>query len=180
MFERLIELLIEFIELFQFFVYIDEFDRGVVLRTGKYARTIEPGLRLVIPMGIERVIMVNIKPEPVLLDNQSVHTKDDYLINLQVGMSLRVRDPKRYLIDYEDTENLICMLVNGLVAHAVQEHTWKEVNKPSFIPDLRKGANKIARKRGAFIDKLVLIDLANGNADRIWHDGVDISLGDTQ
>ena len=180
MFERLIDILIEFVELFQFFVYIDEFDRAVVLRAGRYNRTLEPGLRFIIPLAIEDVITVNIKPEPVFLDNQSVHTSDDYLINIQVGMSFRVTNPKTYLVDYEDTEDLIRLLVNGLVAHAVKAASWREANNPNFIPDLRKQANKIARKRGAFIDDLVLIDLANGRADRLWHEGISLSLGDDE
>lgn len=64
MLDRLIDLLVEFVELFQCFVYIDEFEEAVVLRAGRYNRTIGPGFHWIIPFNIEDLIDVNIKPEP--------------------------------------------------------------------------------------------------------------------
>jgi regulator of protease activity HflC (stomatin/prohibitin superfamily) len=174
MFERLIDLLVEFVELFQIFIYVDHFNRAVILRFGKYHRTVGPGLRFILPLGMEDVIDVNVKPEPQYIDLQSAHSKDDYLLNVQVGYSLRVEDPKTFLLEYEDTDDLIALLIADLVREAIESHTWKEIHSGVWTKGLRMKANKKARKRGAYIDELIIQDLANGDANRLWIEGVEL------
>ena len=180
MWSQLFTYLVKFIQLAQVWCYIDEFEKAVVLRAGRYKRTIGPGAHLLWPLGVEDRITVNVKPEPVYIDNQSAHCKGEWLMNFQVGMVFRVTNPKKYLVDNEDTEDLIKMLVADLVRRTVQSSTWAEVNHPDFIDQLKVEANKKARKRGASIDELVLVDMANGRADRIWHEGVSLNVGEEE
>lgn len=178
MWSKLFDFFVQFITFFQLWTYVDQSDEAVVLRVGKYKRTIRPGLRWLIPFGIEDIITVNVKPEPQYIDNQSVHGKDDWLWNFQIGIELRVTDPRLYLIENDETEDLIKMLVANEARKAVQGSTWREVNNPDFIEGIKKRARAIARKRGAEIVDVVLVDLANGSADRLWHEGVDFSGDD--
>lgn len=174
MFEKLIDLLVQFVELFQIFIYVDHYDRAVVLRFGKYHRTVDSGFRFLLPLGMEDVIDINVKPEPQYLDPQSIHTKDEYLTTVQVGYTLRVTDPKTYLLEYEDTDIAIALLVSGMVHDAITGHTWKEVHDGTWLKGLKAKANKKARKRGAFIEELVVQDLASGEANRLWVEGVEL------
>jgi len=175
---KVFEFFVKFLTFWQFFTYIDQSDEAVVLRAGKYNRTIKPGLRWLIPFAIEDWTTVNVKPEPQYIDNQSVHGKDDWLWNFQIGIELRVTDPRLYLVENDETEDLIKMLVANQARKAVQGSTWRQVNNPDFIEGIKKRARAIARKRGAEIVDVVLVDLANGNADRLWHEGVDFGGGD--
>jgi len=174
MLTRLIDLAIEFVELFQVFVYVDHFEEAVVLRMGKYSRTIGPGFRWVWPLHIEDIISVNVKPEPLYLDPQSVHTQDDYLVNVQVGITFRVTDPRTYLLEYESTDAAIAMLVSGYVAEAIQRAKWAALRDRVWTKGLKARANRAARKRGAYIDELIIQDLASGSANRLWIEGVEL------
>lgn len=178
MFERLIDLLVEFVELFQFFMYVDEFEGAVVLRFGKYHRTLGPGAHWILPFGMEDAISVNIKPEPMYLDVQSLHTEDQYLINIQVGFTYKVTCPKTFLLDYEDTEDTIALLVSGFVTEAVHDTSWADLRDGIWLRALKKRANRAASKRGALIDEVIVQDLASGSADRLWLEGVAFNLGD--
>jgi len=170
---KVFEFFVKFLTFWQFFTYIDQSDEAVVLRCGRYQRTIRPGLRFLIPFAIEDWTTVNVKPEPAYIDNQSVHGSDDWLWNFQIALEFKVIDPRLYLVEYEETEELIKMLVANQARKAVQGSTWKQVNHPDFIDGIKKKARAIARKRGAEIVDVVLVDLANGSADRLWHEGVD-------
>jgi len=174
MFERLIDLLVEFIELFQFFVYIDEFEGAVVLRAGKYHRTLGPGAHWIIPFGVEDLIDVNTKPEPLYCDPQSLHTKDQYLVNIQIGFTYRVTCPKTFLLDYEDTEGAIAMLISGSVTTAVHRTKWNDLRRGVWLRSLKTQANRIANKRGAEVEEIIVQDLANGDANRLWIEGVEL------
>ncbi len=172
MFERLIDLAVEFIQLAQIFFYIDYYEAAVVLRCGKYNRTVWAGPHWIAPLALEDAITVNVKPEPMFLDTQSVHTLDDYLINIQIGITFEVTVPKTFLLDYEDTEDILALLVSGCVTEAIQRSTWKEMQDGTWAKGLKAKANKKARKRGALIGEIVVTDLANGDADRLWIEGV--------
>lgn len=176
MFDRIIDVIIDFIELGKFFVYIDEFDRGVIMRAGKYNRPAEPGICFIWPLGVEEVFTVNVKPEPMYLDVQSLHTADDYICNIQIGLIWRVVDPKAFIVDNEDTGGIIGMLASGIVADAVEEHKWAEVKTPDWRKALKAPINRKARKRGVEIDEVVKQDFAAGTAGRIWHEGIAMDL----
>ena len=119
MFDRLIDLIVEFIELFQVVVFINHYEEGVVLRRGKFHRVVKPGWRLIQPAGQDEVMVVNVKPEPMYLDVQSLHTKDDYPTNIQVGIIWRVTDAKAFLIENDDTEDMVGMLCSGVVSRSI-------------------------------------------------------------
>ena len=173
MLAKLIDLAIEFVTLFQVFVYVDHFEEAVVLRMGRYARTIGPGLHFILPMGVEDIISVNVKPEPLYLDPQSLHTKDDYLVNVQVGITFRVIDPRTHLLEFEATDSAIAMLVSGYVAEAIQRANWSELRDGVWLRGLKTRANRMAHKRGAHIEELIVQDLASGSANRLWIEGID-------
>jgi len=178
MFDRLIDLLIEFITLAQIFVFIDEFEEGVVLRQGRFHRVVGPGFRWVIPLHQEEVLTVNIKPEPMYLDLQSLETKDGYPCNIQVGILWRVIDARLFIIENEDTDDIVGMLCSGVVRNSVQGCKWTELAKVGYPDTLKAPMNRKVRKRGAEIDEVVVQDFASGSADRLWHEGVTFDLGE--
>lgn len=178
MFNRLIELLIEFMELFQIFCFVDAFEEGVILRQGKFHRTVKPGLRWLIPVGQEDVLVANVMPAPRYFDVQSLHTVDDYCANIQVGIIWRVIDIKLFLIDNEETEDIVAMLCSGVVSRSVQGAKWTALRKPEYPDTLRAPMNRKVRKRGVEIDEVIVQDFAAGSADRLWHEGISFSLGE--
>ena len=154
MFNRLIDLFIEFLELFQCFVFVDEFEQGVILRQGRFHRVVGPGLQWIIPFGQEDVYTVNVKPEPLYLDLQSLHTKDDYCGNIQIGIIWRVIDVKAFLIDNADTPDMIGMLCSGVVSKSYMASKWTQIRDPGYADTLKAPMNRKVRKRGAEIDEV--------------------------
>ncbi len=178
MLDKLIEVVIEFIELFQIFVFVDEFEEGVILRRGRFHRTVKPGMRWLLPLGQEDIIVVNVKPEPMYLDLQSLHTVDGYGCNMQVGVIWRVIDTHLFLIENEDTKDIVGMLCSGVVRNSVQGCKWAELAEVGYPDTLKAPMNRRVRKRGAEIDEVVVQDFAAGAASRIWHEGISISTGE--
>lgn len=176
--EKLIDLFIEFVGLFQCWVYVDEYEKGVVLRLGRFHRTIDPGMRWVLPLGLERAIITNSKPDPLYLHQQSLHTADDYIVNIQIGVIWRITDIKAFLIDNENTEHMVGMLCAGSVARSVQGCKWKDIAHPGYPDTLKSPMNRKVRKRGVEIDEVVIQDFAAGTANRLWVDGVSLSVGE--
>ncbi len=178
MFDRLINLVVEFIELFQVFVFVKHYQEGVVLRRGKFHRVVKPGLRLVQPAGQDEVLVANVKPEPMYLDVQSLHTGDDYASNIQVGLVWRITDIRVFLLENDDTEDIVSMLCSGVVSRSVQSTKWTAIRAPGYPDTLKAPMNRKVRKRGAEIDEVVVQDFAAGGASRLWHEGISLDMGE--
>lgn len=176
MFNKLIELVIQFIGLFQVFVFINEFEKGVILRQGRFHRVVGPGFRWIFPLGQEDVITANVKPEPMYLDVQSVHTLDDYACNIQIGIIWRIIDIKKFIIDFDESENILGMLCSGVVSKSVHKTTWVGLRKGKYPKSLRKPMDNKAIQIGAEIGEVIIQDLAAGSANRLWHEGISIRL----
>lgn len=176
MFDRLIDVLLEFIGLFQCWVYVDEFEKGVVLRAGEFHRTIDPGMRWIIPIAIEKVLVENSMPDPMYLDLQSLETADGYTCNIQIGIIWRITDIELFTIRNENTEDMVGMLCSGIVSRSVTASKWTDIRDPGYAGTLKAGMNRKVRKRGAEIDEIVVQDFAHGRADRLWHEGISLDM----
>lgn len=178
MFDRLIDLVVEFMELFQVIVFIDHYEKGVVLRRGKFHRVVEPGWRWIQPAGQDEVLVANVKPEPMYLDVQSLHTEDDYACNIQVGVVWRIICIKTFLLENEDTEDIVSMLCSGVVTKSVHKKKWTALREDRYADSLKAPMNRKVKKRGAEIDDVVVQDFAAGHASRLWHEGISLDLGE--
>jgi len=68
--------------LFKSIVIVNQYERGIVLTLGTFSYTLQPGLKLVMPI-LQRVIKVDIRINTIDIPQQSIITKD----NVSVGVN---------------------------------------------------------------------------------------------
>jgi regulator of protease activity HflC (stomatin/prohibitin superfamily) len=71
---------------------IRPFERGLVERLGKYQRTVDSGLRLIIPI-VERLIKVDMREQVVDVPPQEVITKDNVAVTVDAVVYYEATDP---------------------------------------------------------------------------------------
>lgn len=99
---------------------IDEQERGVVLRFGKYATTINPGLSVRFPPPIERVYKVNVsKVDRYEHANAVMLTSDENLVNVSVAVQYRISDPEAFIFNVENTQDTLVKSVESAVREVV-------------------------------------------------------------
>lgn len=77
---------------------INQYERGVVLRLGKYSRTLNPGFRVIIPY-IDRMIKVDVRTTPMDIPKQEVITRDNVTVNVDAVVYARVIDAKKAVLE---------------------------------------------------------------------------------
>ena len=80
---------------------VNQYERGVVLRLGKFSRMLEPGLRLIIPY-IDQLRKVDIRTAPMDIPKQEVITKDNVTVNVDEVVFSRVVDAKKAVLEIND------------------------------------------------------------------------------
>ena len=87
---------------FNCFQLIDERERGVVLRFGKFDRILTPGANLKLPWPIESVTVVNATQVQTVEETVNVLTKDENIVDIKFNAQYTISDPRLYLFGYRD------------------------------------------------------------------------------
>ena len=77
---------------------INQYERGVILRLGKYSRTLSPGFRIIIPY-IDTMIKVDIRTTPMDIPKQEVITRDNVTVNVDAVVYARVIDAQKAVLE---------------------------------------------------------------------------------
>lgn len=77
---------------------INQFERGVVLRLGRYSRTLDPGFRVIIPY-IDKMIKVDVRTTPMDIPKQEVITRDNVTVNVDAIVYFRVIDARKAVLE---------------------------------------------------------------------------------
>lgn len=77
---------------------INQYERGVVLRLGKYSRTLNPGFRVIIPY-IDKMIKVDVRTTPMDIPKQEVITRDNVTVNVDAIVYARVIDAQKAVLE---------------------------------------------------------------------------------
>jgi modulator of FtsH protease HflK len=97
---------------------IDEQQRGVVLMLGKYERTLDPGLRIVIPL-IEQVIPVNVTNVRNAELKQEMLTQDENVVEIELNVQFTVSDPVAFALRVEEPERSLQHSAESALRHEV-------------------------------------------------------------
>src|SRR5210317_2634814 len=83
---------------------IDEAEQGVVLRFGKYARTLNPGFNMTLPRPFETLNKVNISNGRVVEDRGHMLTEDENLVEFIYKVQYRINNAQHFLFNVRDPE----------------------------------------------------------------------------
>lgn len=105
--------------LFSSFQLIGEQDRGVVLRLGKYNRTMQPGPNFKFPWPIESVTKVNATGVRTFSNSLPVLTRDENIITVSFNVQYRVGDPQLFLFGTTDATRVLEQTAQSAVREVI-------------------------------------------------------------
>jgi len=145
MFDKLVEIVIQFAELFKFWVVMNPYEAGVKLRLGKYVKNLDPGFNWMIPFGIDQYEHEHIVPRTHSLPAQSVTLADGKQVGFEAVITYKVRDIEVALLQVENSDHAIQDSCAGQIAHTIMQCTWSELVESE---DWNDRVLKACRQRG--------------------------------
>jgi regulator of protease activity HflC (stomatin/prohibitin superfamily) len=104
-----------------------EFERGVLFRLGRYIGLRGPGLYWIIPLGIERVVTVDIRTRTVSAEQQETITRDSVTVKLNAVLWYRVVDASKSVIAVKDAGSAVYQLALTGLRNIIGQHDLDEV-----------------------------------------------------
>src|SRR3989344_4637352 len=80
---------------------INQYERGVVLTLGKYSYTLQPGLKIIVPI-FQRVIKVDIRITTIDIPKQEVITRDNVPVGINAVVYVQVENPEAAVLKIQD------------------------------------------------------------------------------
>jgi len=77
---------------------INQYERGVVLRLGKFSRMLKPGFHVIIPY-IDHLVKVDVRTTPMDIPKQEVITRDNVTVNVDAIVYFRVIDASKAVLE---------------------------------------------------------------------------------
>ncbi|MGM0913904.1 MAG: FtsH protease activity modulator HflK [Pseudomonadota bacterium] len=100
------------------FYLVDQSERGVVLRFGKFQEVVTPGLQWNPPL-IDDVRMVNVTRVRSLTQTQSMLTRDENIVEVEISAQYQVADPRDFVLNVRDPQLSIENALDSALRHVV-------------------------------------------------------------
>ncbi|NUQ39452.1 MAG: slipin family protein [Caldilineales bacterium] len=100
---------------------VQEYERGVIFRLGRYAGTRGPGLILLIPF-IERMIKVDLRVVTLDVPSQEAITKDNVTVRVNAVVYFQVVDPDKAVINVEDFRRATAQIAQTTLRSVMGQH----------------------------------------------------------
>ena len=172
-FEKILDLFIELRDWFNPLFIIDEFEEGVVLRFGKYHRTVKPGLHWMYPCSIEDYLKDTVVRTTSYLDVQSLTTRDGKHINSSPVIIYKIGNIKRWLLEVDDAEDALHDLTYGLNDALTSETNLADIHEADYAEQLTAMVAEEAVNWGGRVLDIKFSDRAASKSLRLWTGGVD-------
>lgn len=160
MFDRLWDVLHEFLRLFRPAIILMPYERGLLIRLGKYIRELDSGFHWVFPFHIDTVLYENVVSRVEHISGLATVTKDGKQVSCDAIITYRISDLKKALLDVEHLHDAILDTCAGVIGTLLCGQGWDDLWSGVSVELLTTGCRKRGWKYGIEIQSVQLTGLA--------------------
>lgn len=101
---------------------INEYERGVLFRLGRLVGVLGPGLNLVFPVGIDRVVKIDIRTVTVDVAKQEIITRDNVPVLVDAVVYFNIFDPVLAVTKVVSFYNSTTLLAQTILRSVLGQH----------------------------------------------------------
>jgi len=169
MFDRLIDFILQFFDQLVPFKVVNQTDKAVRLRFGKFKETLSEGFHWKIPF-VDEIISHSVLWTTISLTSQSLTTKDQKDVVVKVVIKYRIVNIETFLLEVWDAIDAISDMTQGIVFDIIKEKTWDELQTTDLKPLITRKAKSEAKRWGIEVETVTLSDLARIKSIRLLND----------
>lgn len=134
---------------------VNQYERGLVERWHAYEKTVEPGLRYIMPF-VQRMLRVNMREQVIDVPPQEIITEDNVIVTIDAIVYYQIMDPKRALYEIEDFELAIIKLAQTTLRNIVGEMSLDTclTSRDRINNELRKVLDEATDKWGTKVNRI--------------------------
>ncbi|MCW4024216.1 MAG: paraslipin [Candidatus Bathyarchaeota archaeon] len=136
---------------------VNQYEKGLVERFNAYEKTVEPGLRMIVPF-VERMLRVNMREQVIDVPPQEIITEDNVVVTIDAVIYYQVIDARRALYEIEDFELAIVKLAQTTLRNIVGEMSLDVclTSREKINVELRSVLDQATDKWGTKVNRIEL------------------------
>jgi regulator of protease activity HflC (stomatin/prohibitin superfamily) len=142
------------------FRVVQQFQRGLVFRFGRFVSTRNAGLRWIIP-GVDRMQIVDVRVVTLHVEPQETMTKDNVPVKIKAVVWYRVTNPEHAIIEVSEYESAIAQTSLTTLRTVMGQHSLdellKEQDKLSAV--LKETIDKVTEPWGVQVERVEIKDV---------------------
>jgi len=134
---------------------VNQYERGLVERWNAYEKTVEPGLRYILPFA-NRIFRVNMREQVIDVPPQEIITEDNVVVTIDAVVYYQITDPVKALYEIEDFELAIVKLAQTTLRNIVGEMSLDTclTSREKINIELRKVLDEATDKWGTKVNRI--------------------------
>lgn len=165
MLDRLIDMIILVWNHVKPIVFINDFSMGVLLRGGKYKKTLDPGPHFKIPF-LDEIFTHYAKEDTILTPSQKLTTKDGKTVTVSGILLYYIEDIKTFLLEINNGEQALSDVAMGFISDAITGNDFTDCYNENNTKQISKDVRRAAKKWGMY---LVYFKLADNSLSRTFN-----------
>ncbi len=136
---------------------VNQYEKGLVERWNAYEKTVDPGLRFIIPI-VQRIYRVNMREQVIDVPPQEIITEDNVVVTIDAVIYYQVVDPKRAIYEIQDFELGIVKLAQTTLRNIVGEMSLDVclTSREKINVELRSVLDQATDKWGTKVNRIEL------------------------
>ncbi|MCF6096877.1 slipin family protein [Thermovorax subterraneus] len=94
---------------------VNEYQRGVLLRFGKFAYVVGPGINVIMPFGIDRLLVVDLRTATIDVPRQEIITKDNIPVLIDAVVYFNVFQPELAVLKVQNYFSATSLLAQTIL-----------------------------------------------------------------
>lgn len=177
MFDKLIDFIISLGQDILPFTIVNQWEKGVHLRFGKYTKIVEPGIAFKIPF-FDKIWTHDVITQTVNLQPQTLTTQDEKAIVLKSIVRYHIHDIRKFLLMVMHASDVLVDTTQGIIRDIVERTDWNDL--VDVNEEITEEVRIAVEGWGITIEKVTLTDLGIIRTIRLMSDNqrqVATSLG---
>ena len=139
---------------------VQQFQRGLVFRFGRYASTRGPGLTWIVPI-VDRMQIVDVRVVTLHIEPQETMTRDNVPVKINAVVWYRVTNPEHAIIEVSDYERAIAQTSLTTLRTVMGQHSLDELLKEQdkLSAMLKETIDKLTELWGIQVERVEIKDV---------------------
>lgn len=168
--EWLQQLITQFLDYLKPWVLIDQFEAGVLLRCGRYNRTLYPGLHLKWPF-LDYYHSAIVTIDTLEVNEVNITTLDGQTISIGCYIEYLVIDVRKFLLDVNDAKTNMKDICRGILSNHLEDVTWEDIKKKPTINAIRKKLTSKYAEMGVEVKDVMFTDKCKSRVFKLFSGG---------
>jgi regulator of protease activity HflC (stomatin/prohibitin superfamily) len=165
---KIVDALFGALDLFRFWVVLYEYERGVMLRLGRFHRELGPGWHWRAPFRIEELRFLNVRKQTSASWEQTLTTADGVIVTLGFDYMIEIRSVRDVLLNVEDWTRVSYNTTKMTLARSVEKATVAELLSKEFACGVHESVCAALAQHGIRLLDFALTDKCRSRAYRLF------------